>query len=127
MKLLLDTHTLYWWNSDPDQLSAAATNALQDAANEVWFSVVNIWEIAIKAQLQKFKLNMPLTQIVQVQLNNNLQILNIELDHVLGLQQLPIHHRDPFDRLLIAQAIHHQATLVTVDPLMKLYEIPTLW
>ena len=54
MKLLLDTHTLYWWNSEPDKLSAVVKDALQDPANEVWFSVVNIWEIAIKEQLQKF-------------------------------------------------------------------------
>lgn len=127
MKLLLDTHALIWWDSEPAKLSVTALQAIIDPANEVWFSVVNIWEMAIKSQLQKLTLHMPLPLIAQQQLTNGLQVHSIELSHVLAVQQLPLHHRDPFDRLLIAQANEMNAFLITVDPLIHQYGGKTLW
>lgn len=127
MKLLLDTHALIWWDSQPAKLSATALQAIIDPANEVWFSVVNIWEMAIKSQLQKLTLHMPLPLIAQQQQTNGLQVRAIELNHVLALQQLPLLHRDPFDRLLISQAEEMNASLVTLDPLIVQYGRKTLW
>ena len=127
MKLLLDTHTLIWWDSQSTSLSASALSAINDPANEVWFSVVNIWEMAIKVPLGKLTLNVPLDQLARQQLSNGLLIADVDLDHVLTVEQLPLHHRDPFDRMLLAQAICMKATIISVDPLLSAYNVPVLW
>ena len=128
MKLLLDTHTFIWWDSEPAKLSAPALSACQDQANTLILSVVSVWEIQIKSQLGKLKLNLPLSEIVQSQRQtNNVQILTVELEHVLELQNLPYHHKDPFDRLLIAQANVEGAQLVSGDSAFSAYPINLIW
>ena len=128
MKLLLDTHTFIWWDSEPAKLSASALSACQDQANTLILSVVSVWEIQIKSQLGKLKLNMPLSEIIQSQRQmNNVQILTVELDHVLELQNLPYHHKDPFDRLLIAQANVEDVLLVSGDSVFSEYPINLIW
>ena len=128
MKLLLDTHAFIWWNSEPAKLSASALSACQDQANTLILSVVSVWEIQIKSQLGKLKLNMPLSEIIQSQRQmNNVQILTVELDHVLELQNLPYHHKDPFDRLLIAQANVEDVLLVSGDSVFSEYPINLIW
>lgn len=128
MKLLLDTHTFIWWDSEPAKLSTSALSACQDQANTLILSVVSVWEIQIKSQLGKLKLNLPLSEIIQSQRQmNNVQILTVELDHVLELQNLPYHHKDPFDRLLIAQTNVEDMLLVSGDSVFSEYPINLIW
>ena len=127
MKLLLDTNAFIWWDSDPGQLSAAALAALRDPANEVWFSAVNVWKMAIKAQLGKLTLRLPLADIVAHQQANGLHVLDVTVVHVLALESLPSVHKDPFDRLLAAQANAEDAELVTSDPVFAQYPVRVLW
>lgn len=128
MNLLLDTHTFIWWDSEPARLSVSALSACQDPANTLIVSVVSVWEIQIKSQLGKLKLNLPLSEIIQSQRQtNNVQILSVELEHVLELQNLPYHHKDPFDRLLIAQANVEGAQLVSGDSAFSGYPINLIW
>jgi PIN domain nuclease of toxin-antitoxin system len=127
MKLLLDTHTFIWMDSDPGRLSATAATALRDPANGVWLSVVSVWEMAIKADLGKLVLRQPLDQIVRDQQANGVQIIPVQLAHVLGVVGLPAAHKDPFDRLLVAQAVAEGMELVTADPVFAHYPVRVLW
>jgi PIN domain nuclease of toxin-antitoxin system len=128
MKLLLDTHTLIWMTSEPHKLSAAASIAITDSSNEVWLSIASIWEIQIKVQIGKLACNPPLAEMVQAQsTTNRLQILAVSLDHIYAIDALPFVHRDPFDRMLVAQANHEGLTLVTSDRVFAGYPVATLW
>jgi len=127
MKLLLDTHAFIWWDSDPAQLSAPALAALRDPANEVWLSVASVWEMVIKAQLGKLTLRLPLTAIVTQQQGNGLQVLPATLAHALAVEGLPALHKDPFDRMLIAQANVEGAELVSADQVIRQYPVRILW
>jgi PIN domain nuclease of toxin-antitoxin system len=127
MKLLLDTHAFIWWDSSPAQLSAPALAALRDPLNEVWLSVVSVWEMVIKSQLGKLTLRLPLADIVRQQQANGLQVLSLSLAHALGVEGLPPFHKDPFDRVLISQANVEGAELVTADPAVRQYPVRVLW
>ena len=128
MNLLLDTHAFYWWDQEPAKLSAAASAAISDPANAVFISVVNVWEIVLKTGIGKMTLQDPIDLLVDRQCaTNGFQLLPIEYRHVLALQGLPYHHRDPFDRILMAQAIADTLTIVTCDPLFANYPVVTLW
>ena len=122
MKLLLDTHIFIWWADEPEKLSPVALSALEDETNDLILSVISVWEIQVKIQLGKLKLNQPLKELIKSQQETNgLQILPVELSHVLSLDTLPFHHKDPFDRLLIAQSIVEDVTLVTADDKFSSY------
>ena len=128
MKLLLDTHVFIWWDSEPARLSPRALALCQDPQNTLLLSVVSLWEMQIKLQLGKLKLALPLKEIVQGQRRtNDVEILPVTLDHVLGLENLPPYHKDPFDRLLVAQAIVEEAVLVSADPNIAKYPVQIVW
>lgn len=128
MRLLLDTHTFMWWDSAPVNLSAPALAACSDPANALVLSVASLWEMQIKAQLGKLSLRLPLTDIVsQQQTTNGISLLSITEAHVFALAGLPTPHKDPFDRLLIAQAISEGLPLVSVDPVFAAYPVQVLW
>ena len=128
MKLLLDTHTFIWWANEPEKLSEKAVAACQDDTNTLLLSVVSVWEMQIKMQLGKLKVSRPIEGLIKTQQQaNGLQVLSIELAHVLSLSSLPSYHKDPFDRLLIAQANVEGATLVSVDPTFSSYGVRVLW
>lgn len=128
MKLLLDTHAFIWWDSEPSKLGRRALHACCDPANEVLFSVASAWEMEIKRQLGKLRLRMPLQEIVEQQrAANGIGLLDVRLPHVIQLDSLPTPHKDPFDRILVAQAIVEGATLVTADPAIEVYPVPVLW
>jgi PIN domain nuclease of toxin-antitoxin system len=127
VKLLLDTHALIWWDSDPKQLSRPALAALRDPANSVWLSVVSVWEMVVKSQLGKLTLRLPLSQIVVQQQSNGLHVLDVTLTHTLAVEGLPPVHKDPFDRLLVAQANVEGAEFVTADPIFAQYPVRVLW
>lgn len=103
MKLLLDTHAFIWWDSEPAKPSPQVLSLCQDRQNTLFLSAASVWEMQIKLQMGKLKLTLPLAELIESQQQtNNLQILPVLLTHVLALEHLPAHHKDPFDRLLIA-------------------------
>lgn len=124
MKLLLDTHVVIWWGINSPQLSDRATVAIEHAGNEALLSAVVIWEIAIKRGYGQLKVD---DGDVNRVLDGGALPLLINFDHVRAVERLPDHHRDPFDRLLIAQARVENATIVTNDPLIARYGVPVLW
>ena len=127
MRLLLDTHVFIWWADQQESLSATVLSVLKDEANELLLSVVSVWEMQIKVQLGKLKLSMPLRELVESQVETNeLKVLPVELAHVLVLDTLPFHHKDPFDRLLIAQSLQEDVTLVSADPEFSAYSVKLL-
>ncbi len=128
MKLLLDTHTFIWWDSDPARLSPQVLALCQNRDNTVLLSVVSVWEMQIKSQLGRLTLHTSLTEIVtSQQQSNGIQILPVTLAHVLALDTLPLHHKDPFDRLLISQAYLEGATLLSKDAIFTDYAVKVMW
>lgn len=124
MRFLLDTQIFIWWDSEPEKLPARYSALFEDPSHTVVLSIASVWEMQIKAQLGKLDLNRPLNEIVVDQQRSNLlQLLPIELRHVLALQQLPLYHKDPFDRLIIAQAFSEQLTLLSVDAIFTQYPV----
>ena len=128
MKLLLDTHAFIWWDSESSKLSPQALTLCQDRVNTVLLSIASIWEMQIKLQLGKLRLNLPLAKVIESQQQTNgIEVLPIILSHVLELDSLPVYHRDPFDRLLIAQARVEDAVLISNDPIFTNYSVKLLW
>jgi PIN domain nuclease of toxin-antitoxin system len=128
MKYLLDTHVFIWLDNDPEKLSGKAAAICTDSNNTLLLSMASVWEMQIKVQLGKLRLPAPLAEIVHNQATSNrVALLPIELSHVLGLSSLPFHHKDPFDRLLIAQAGVENAVLLTDDDQVVQYSVSTVW
>lgn len=128
MKLLLDTHTFIWWDSEPTRLSETALRLCSDSENELLLSVASLWEMQIKQQLGKLTLRLPLAAIVaHQQATNSILVLPITEAHIFALDELPTPHKDPFDRLLIAQANSEGATLISADPVFRSYAVPIAW
>ncbi len=128
MRVLLDTHTFLWWINNDSQLSAQARTIIGDANNDLFFSAVSGLELAIKAQIDKLKLPSDLEQFVPDQLSANaIDPLPVELKHTLHVYRLPLLHRDPFDRLLIAQSQLENLPLLTIDPQIGQYDIQVIW
>lgn len=122
MNLLLDTHIFIWVAIEPDKLPFQVKQALQDPGNTLWISVATAWEMQIKTQIGRLGLPIPVKKFVSVQREiNNIQILPVLENHIWTLDDLPMHHKDPFDRLLIAQAISEGYQIVTEDPIFKEY------
>lgn len=128
MRLLLDTHALIWLASQDDKLSDKAKELILDIENELFLSVASIWEMSIKASLGKLILQQPIAQIISEQVQSNgLQLINIETAHALAVASLPWHHRDPFDRLIIAQSQLENLTILGCDTTMDAYEVKRVW
>ena len=128
MRLLLDTHAFLWWDAAAEQLPDSLLKTLKDPAHEITLSVVSAWEMQIKAALGKLELRTPLAILVNEQREKNgLGVLPVSLQHVLALEKLSNYHKDPFDRLLIAQANVEGLTLVSKDDAFRHYDVPLLW
>jgi len=128
MRLLFDTHTFIWWDSDPNRLSEQVLSLCQNSENELLLSVVSVWEMQIKHQLNKLELRLPLAELINEQCERNgIQLLSVTLDHVLALDNLPLLHRDPFDRLLVAQANVEDILLISGDPIFCQYDVNCIW
>ena len=128
MRLLLDTHTFLWFIMGSPNLSAAARSLIEDAANEKFVSIASLWEIAIKRSIGKLTLSAPFDVLIPQQLSlNGFELLNIEIEHAAVVAALPFHHRDPFDRLLIAQAAVEQMSVVSIDTVFDAYPVTRLW
>ncbi|MGA7119302.1 MAG: type II toxin-antitoxin system VapC family toxin [Polyangiaceae bacterium] len=127
MKLLLDTHVLLWAATDPSRLTAAARAAIEDGANDVLVSVVTAWEIAIKQSLGKLELASPAERwLPDVLRRTGFEVADLELSGALRVRGLPWHHRDPFDRLLVAHALEDHLAIVTRDPAFALYGVSVI-
>ena len=125
MKLLLDTHALLWYLTTPEKLPAAAHRAIQAADNEVFASLASAWEISIKVSIRKLEFD---TQGLGAALTAaGVEPLPISLLHVVQVSKLPRHHRDPFDRMLVAQALCESMTLVSRDRELSKYGVKMLW
>jgi PIN domain nuclease of toxin-antitoxin system len=128
VKLLLDTHAFLWFISGSDKLSDHAKALIEDAGNERYLSVASLWEIAIKVSLGKLKVPLPLTRLAREHVTGNaIEVLPIEPEHLDEQRKLPFHHRDPFDRLIIAQAIVEEMEVVTRDEAFSAYEAHCTW
>lgn len=126
--LLFDTHSFIRWADEPSKLSRAALAALEDENNRLFVSDVSLWEMQIKVQLGKMKLKLPLEDLIESQRRDNeIEILQITTRHILALNNLPFHHKDPFDRLLIAQSLAEDFTIVTTDSEFPAYPAKLLW
>jgi PIN domain nuclease of toxin-antitoxin system len=126
MNILLDTHTLLWALSDESKLSERVRRLLPHAST--WFSVASLWEILIKAQIGKMPLPRPTGSFVMSKLAfNGVRILPVTADHVLRIESLPDYHRDPFDRMLIAQSLQEKLPLVTADRVFTRYPVEVIW
>lgn len=123
MRLLLDTHVLLWWLNNPAHLDPAAQAAIGDGGNEVLVSAASIWEVAIKRSTRRLSIPMPLTSTL---VKAGILELPIGWNHTRRVARLPNHHGDPFDRILVAQAIEERLVLVTRDPLVHQYAVSTL-
>ena len=128
MSYLLDTHCWLWLQMDPDRLSKRVLGLLGDPDHERVLSVASTWEIAIKFALGKLELPSPPSEYVPSRLQTSQTTsLPIQIVHALHVAELPSHHRDPFDRLLIAQAQVEKLTIVTADPKFAAYDVKILW
>jgi PIN domain nuclease of toxin-antitoxin system len=128
VRLLLDTHAMYWYIEGAPQLSATAQTLIQDASNEVLISPASYWEMAIKISIGKWQLNRPYEQFIDIGLNQyGFRVLPILPTHTARLIGLPFHHRDPFDRLLVAQALVENLRIIGNDGVIDAYGIRRLW
>lgn len=127
MKLLLDTHVVLWSATAPDRLSAAARACIEDGENDVYVSAVVAWEIAIKQAIGKLDLPQPaeawLPRVID---KSGFESLDVSVEAALRVRALPWHHRDPFDRLLVAQALATGCTLITQDDALTAYGVPLI-
>lgn len=128
MRLLLDTQCWLWWFAQPEKLNEPVIETIANEANEVWFSVASVWEMGIKVSIGKLPLPEPLDRYVSTRMTQlGARSLEITAAHALRVAALPLHHRDPFDRMLIAQAQVENMTLVSADSMFNQYEISLLW
>lgn len=123
MNLLLDTHALLWWLADAPELTPDARKAIADPERLVYVSAVNVWEIVIKTALGKLEVPDNFSSVLEAE---PFQYLDMTIEHAFKVSELPMHHRDPFDRLLVAQCLVDGLTLVTHDADIVRYDVPTL-
>ena len=128
MNILLDTHTFLWWVAEDAQLSLRAKEIIANPDNKIYFSVVSAWEIIIKVGIGKLSLSeSPETYIPSRITANQFEILAVQMSHILKINSLPNFHKDPFDRLLIAQSLVEDLSLLTVDNAIAQYPVKTIW
>ena len=127
MNYLLDTHTFMWFINGEEELSAHARKTIEHKNSNNFVNIASIWEIAIKLSIGKLKLKTLFIEIPEQISNNGFQILPLRFEDTLKLSTLPFHHRDPFDRLLIAQSIANQLTIISKDKQFSDYGIDMIW
>lgn len=127
MRLLLDTHTLLWHRDGNSQLGTTARAMIADTSNQVVISIVTLWEMSIKRSLGKLTTAKSPAELLKIYQSGGAELLAISPEHVMGVEALPWHHRDPFDRMLIAQAKAEGLTLLTKDGVFRHYDVAQVW
>jgi len=128
MKFIVDTHVFLWIAADPEKLSKKAELCIKDTGNSLYLSIASLWEMQVKIQLGKLDLDMPLDELwYQQQIKADLSLLPIKEEHIWELGLLPHVHKDPFDRLLIAQSKHEKMGLITADKYISRYYTTVIW
>jgi PIN domain nuclease of toxin-antitoxin system len=128
MNILLDTHTFLWLRNAPEKIPEQLLMAYYDTNNDVFLSMASVWEMQIKHQLGKLELGLPLNTLIDEQrINNGLQILPIETYHIFALADLPFHHKDPFDRLILIQSKLDNLKLASADAVFAHYDVNLFW
>lgn len=128
MNILMDTHTFIWSSIIPQKLSTTAKKLIIDQNHNLFLSFASIWEMQIKLQLGKLRFDVPLSELLTIQQQvNQIQLLSIDLKHIWALERLPPHHRDPFNRMLIAQAMATKMPILSIDDAFDSYLIERLW
>ena len=128
MRLLLDTHTFIWYATDNPKLSNIARLLIDNGDNDILLSIASIWEMAIKHSTGRLNFSLPFMEFIRQQITiNKIGMLEISLMHIEVVASLPFHHRDPFDRLIIAQAMTEHIPILSVDAFFDAYAITRLW
>ncbi|WP_017660404.1 type II toxin-antitoxin system VapC family toxin [Baaleninema simplex] len=127
MDILLDTHALLWYLQNSQKLSRQAAETIEDTSNTLWFSIASLWEISIKLGLGKLSLQNSFSDLGRVLQQLQIEILSITFSDTERYLHLPLHHRDPFDRILVAQAMNRSLVLMSRDPAFEAYDIQRLW
>lgn len=127
MNYLLDTHALIWFLNGEEHLSEKSKKVIENPENSLFISIATIWELAIKISLGKFKFDQGFKQFLELIEENGFEVIPISLEHALRLSTLEFLHRDPFDRLIVVQAMTDNLTVITRDEYMEKYSISTLW
>ena len=128
MRVLIDTHVFIWWTSDVKKLSSRVHDLLLDPSTEAILSMVSIWEMQIKLSLGKLQFRTALSELVDDEINRNrIELLPLSLSHIYALSNLPHHHRDPFDRILIAQSMEEDLQILSIDEMFDTYDVKRLW
>jgi PIN domain nuclease of toxin-antitoxin system len=128
VKLLLDTHAFLWWVEGTPAVGRHARSAISNPDNDVLFSIASCWELAIKLSLGKLRLAQSLERFIPEQLRlNGFSLFDVQLTHVVRVADLPFRHQDPFDRLLVAQALEDDLTIVSADRVFRQYGVALIW
>lgn len=126
-KYLLDTHTLIWFLEGDSQISPLAKSLVLDTDNQLFVSMASLWEMAIKTSIGKLTLTQPLEEIIKRLPLEFMELLPIEVPHILAIQNLPFHHKDPFDRILIAQTITENIEIISIETIFDQYGVKRCW
>ena len=127
MNLLLDTHTFLWFSEDNKSLSKNAKSLIEDIENNCIISIASLWEMAIKISLKKLKIKLDFKQMLEEINKHDFMLLPIDFEHTVELTSMEFHHRDPFDRLLIAQSIVENLTIISIDEIFDKYNVKRIW
>jgi len=127
MNILLDTHTFLWYLQDSKELSSQAAEILEDSSNTLWLSIASLWEISIKLGLGKLSLQNSFSELEEVLQQLKIEVLPITFSDTERYLNLPLYHRDPFDRVLVAQAMNNSLVLISRDRAFDAYNIPRVW
>lgn len=128
MQLLLDTHAFLWWIFNDSKLSKTANSLIADNKNQCYVSHASAWELAIKVGQGKLALGAPVGKLFSTfTASNNFKMLDLNLNYLLAVEHLPLHHKDPFDRLLVAQAQAEKLAIVSADTALDAYDIERIW
>jgi PIN domain nuclease of toxin-antitoxin system len=128
MRLLLDTHAFIWYTTDSSRLTATGRSLIDNGENDILLSTASVWEMAIEHSIGRLTFSMPFMEFIKQQIAvNRIDILEITFDHIEVVASLPLHHRDPFDRLIIAQSMAQQIPILSVDAIFDACAIARVW
>jgi PIN domain nuclease of toxin-antitoxin system len=128
MRVLIDTHVFIWYIQNSERLPGSVATYINDGRNDILLSIASVWEMAIKQSTGKLNLGLPYASFIEEQMRlNSMKLLPLRLDHLEVVTTMPFHHRDPFDRLLIAQAMLENIAIVSVDSIFSSYPVQRIW